>query len=577
MKTIVLAIALLSAVLPAYPGSGAAPPTGQAEKRNDARNPERKQGAPVPSADCIAMRQLAVREIDCENFDPDDLGNADIGIAAADEIKRLSDSDPLYTNVDHDSPAWCDSNALQDAIGAGYLADESMRRKMATGFLPAQRPTKYLRKPPGAWDASERIQVPALVSRHPAGKAPLTLVYGEFRNWRYNPGDPDSDTCVWLVSEGKIVARDRIKEKVHIESLWSQLNVEVASRRRLLPKNRSGSAECPPDTSSTASVRTEAQIRDADQALSRFTRILLPYKIRTALNQSKNDRLIIVPIRDFRTVPFAALPIGPGSLIDKFSLIVTPVAEVFTGNEVDHDFDVKNSAHIFGQRREVPPKVVASAADYLVVANPDLSGDEQCWEKLPHAEKEGEFASSVLSIKSITGRAANFSTVTDRLKQGEEKLKLIYLATHGLSDPVNPADGSLLALAERHLRAADLRGLKFKRSPVVVMSACQTALGKTSRAGIFGLVEAWRFAGARQIVMSLWDVSDSGTELLMRHFIQNFHAQNLTDPEGALAIAIRTVKAQFPDPAVWASFGVYGRPYDHGIHAIVQPVDEPPP
>jgi CHAT domain len=54
-----------------------------------------------------------------------------------------------------------------------------------------------------------------------------------------------------------------------------------------------------------------------------------------------------------------------------------------------------------------------------------------------------------------------------------------------------------------------IKSLKLEHDPLVVMSACQTGLGKIFEGGTFGLTRAWHFAGASQIVMSLWNVDDS--------------------------------------------------------------------
>ena len=119
---------------------------------------------------------------------------------------------------------------------------------------------------------------------------------------------------------------------------------------------------------------------------------------------------------------------------------------------------------------------------------------------------------------------------------------LIYLATHALSDAVNPMDGSFLALAGDHLYGHDIKGLLFPNNPLVVMSACQTGLGKVFEGGTFGLVRAWYHVGAPQIVMSLWNIDDNATKDLMLEFMRRRKAGAMT--EFALREAMLATQAE---------------------------------
>jgi hypothetical protein len=136
--------------------------------------------------------------------------------------------------------------------------------------------------------------------------------------------------------------------------------------------------------------------------------------------------------------------------------------------------------------------------------------------------------------------------------------KLIYLATHAMSDAVNPMDGSFLGLAGAHLYGRDIKSLVFVNNPLVVMSACQTGLGKVFEGGTFGLVRAWYHVGSAQIVMSLWNIDDLATKDIMLGFMRRITSGAMA--EFALREAMLDTRARHPDPALWASVGLFGLP-----------------
>ena len=89
---------------------------------------------------------------------------------------------------------------------------------------------------------------------------------------------------------------------------------------------------------------------------------------------------------------------------------------------------------------------------------------------------------------------------------------------------------------------------------MVVMSACESGLGETSGDGVFGLQRGFKKAGANTILMSLWDVSDEATQILMTNFYKNYLGG--MSKQQALREAQKTVRETpgFSDPEFWAAF-----------------------
>lgn len=116
---------------------------------------------------------------------------------------------------------------------------------------------------------------------------------------------------------------------------------------------------------------------------------------------------------------------------------------------------------------------------------------------------------------------------------------------------INADNGIVTAEEISHL---DLGGTKL-----VVLSACETALGKTySGEGIYGLQRAFLQAGAESVVISLWEVSDEATRLLMTEFYKNLLVKDMPK-YSAFNAAKLSVKEKYPHPHYWAPFIMVGR------------------
>lgn len=103
------------------------------------------------------------------------------------------------------------------------------------------------------------------------------------------------------------------------------------------------------------------------------------------------------------------------------------------------------------------------------------------------------------------------------------------------------------------LRAAEIATLDLTGCELVVLSACETGLGFSDTSeGVYGLQRSFKLAGAKYLLMSLWDVDDRATTLLMTEFYKNMIAGKTL--EAALDESKKTVKEKYPSPEDWGAF-----------------------
>ncbi|HKY29044.1 MAG TPA: CHAT domain-containing protein, partial [Pyrinomonadaceae bacterium] len=144
---------------------------------------------------------------------------------------------------------------------------------------------------------------------------------------------------------------------------------------------------------------------------------------------------------------------------------------------------------------------------------------------------------------------------------------ILHVVTHGLFNPKRPeASGLLLTNVSREEKQLNgfigLQDIYELRAPVllVVLSACQTALGKDVRGeGLLGVTRGFMYAGASGVVASLWQVDDEATAELMKFFYSNMLEKGMR-PSEALREAQNSIRQQskWSAPYYWAGFTLQG-------------------
>ncbi len=104
------------------------------------------------------------------------------------------------------------------------------------------------------------------------------------------------------------------------------------------------------------------------------------------------------------------------------------------------------------------------------------------------------------------------------------------------------------------LTAYEIKNMDLSNTELVVLSACETGLGDIESEGVYGLQRAFKIAGAKYLIMSLWKVSDIKTREFMTEFYGQWLEKGLEIPE-AFRRAQQTMKKNNADnPFFWAGF-----------------------
>jgi tetratricopeptide (TPR) repeat protein len=270
--------------------------------------------------------------------------------------------------------------------------------------------------------------------------------------------------------------------------------------------------------------------------------------------------VLISPDGPLAALPFSALPGKKAGtyLIEDVALAVVPVPQLLPEmlKPVDKTKRLKPSLLVVGNVDYARAKAAVAKADVEDLRGAPL-GIRRDWGGLP-----ATFSEAAAVSKSFTKLFKKGGTVTDldgaeatkaKVREALAQVRYAHLATHGffahqdiksaLSSKKPDAffgkegvtgwhplllSGIVLAGANKEpkegeedgiLTALEVSEMELPKLELVVLSACETGLGKSAGGeGLLGLQRAFQVAGARTVIASLWAVDDKTTRDLMSEF-----------------------------------------------------------
>jgi CHAT domain-containing protein/Tfp pilus assembly protein PilF len=325
--------------------------------------------------------------------------------------------------------------------------------------------------------------------------------------------------------------------------------------------------------------RQRLQLADAEYV--KASAILSRMILGPAAAELKDKRLLIVSDGVLQYIPFSGLPepSGTRALVVDHEVVMAPSASVVGllrqefGNRkpaskmvavlADPVFS-NDDPRVAAARLGLPaPFEKASPMYALRSGEPGLDGLRRLRFSRQEADEIARLAGNNSKLEAVDFAANRKLATSAELGQ----YRVVHFATHAIINNNHPGlSGIVLSLVDEKgqpqngfLRLYDLYNLKLS-ADLVVMSACQTALGKEIRGeGLVGLTRGFMYAGAPRVIASLWQIDDRASAEFMKRFYEAMLGQKLR-PAAALRAAQISMSRdpRWGQPHYWAAFTIQG-------------------
>ena len=303
-------------------------------------------------------------------------------------------------------------------------------------------------------------------------------------------------------------------------------------------------------------IRFDAQEVFAKVAFQLYKQ-LLPFPVKSSLK-----KIIIIPDGRIGTIPFESFLTKKAKLkkgaIASCSFLIEKCA-------VSYSY----SANLYEQAKL---RTIRKEGGILLCAPIDFRGFKgNDLVSLPSTKDEVSAIGDLFKRKGIYSKCYTGKEVQESLvKSGELKTyNYLHFATHGIVDENKPELSEIYLAQDTtkkedgNLYSGEIYNLKIN-ADLVTLSACQTGLGKVQKGeGIIGLTRALLYAGAQNLVVSLWNVADKSTSIFMVDFYNKMLNDQLINCD--YSFALRSAKLKmikegiYNKPFYWVPFILIGK------------------
>lgn len=274
---------------------------------------------------------------------------------------------------------------------------------------------------------------------------------------------------------------------------------------------------------------------------------------------NKIKKIIVIPDGRLSVIPFEALITKKEKEPTDFSKYHYLVNK----QSISYNF----SSTLYYQTYSKSTNTPDSKPSILLTAPVNFDHQKRSLSTLPGTKEETNAIASLFNEKgySATLKLEDEATESSLKDPSSTNSQFIHLATHGIVNEKQPSLSQIFLKNDSendgNLYTGEIYSLNLN-SKLVTLSACETGLGKISRGeGIVGLSRSLIFAGAQNIIVSFWSVSDASTSQLMIDFYKTYFTKNDND---MFDTSLRDVKlkmireGKYASPYYWAPFVLIG-------------------
>ena len=295
-------------------------------------------------------------------------------------------------------------------------------------------------------------------------------------------------------------------------------------------------------------------------------------------SEIKGKRLAIVADGILQYLPFSALQNSDTNyLADNNEIIILPSASVLAQLR-----ESPNNAELNNKTIAIFADPVFDLQDSRIAENPNIKPSSESiamakvlrefrfggtLPRLLASRQEARKISELLDKKQVNVQTDFEASVNNIEKSNLKDYKILHFATHGLLNSTRPElSGLVFSLYDKNggnqdgfLSLDDIYNLELS-SDLIVLSACQTALGKDVRGeGLIGLSRGFLYAGSDRVIASLWKVDDSATAEFMVRFYKNHLQKGLSASKALQQTKIEMKKIKrYQSPYYWSAFTLLG-------------------
>ncbi|MGB3513682.1 MAG: tetratricopeptide repeat protein [Microcoleaceae cyanobacterium] len=287
----------------------------------------------------------------------------------------------------------------------------------------------------------------------------------------------------------------------------------------------------------SAQNNNKSDTRAIQPASKLYNWLIKPVETHLKLTGAKT--IIYAPDGQLRYIPLAALYDGEKWLVERFKINNITAASLMD----------------LTPREDINPMILAGA---LTEGNYNFQVGKQEFEfeGLPFAGVEVE---KLATMFPETNKLLGNSFTKEAMRLNMDSYNIVHFATHSAFINGHPEESFILFGDGERASLQDVKDWNLKDVELVVLSACQTGVGKQLGNGIeiLGFGYMMQEAGAAATLATLWRVDDQGTH----EFMNDFYAALKNGASKAEAVhkaQITMINSEFSHPYYWAPFILIG-------------------